>query len=279
MFRYLVIVFVFILAALALMYFWIGVPKVYRSASPALNQPHIYNNPGQSVKDIRIAAFYFVPENKAELQIDNWKQILEASLQELREFHSLQFQGLSSLSYEIYPEPVIGLGDNLSYDTEVTQRGNPRALINIAEELEVRIFRPEGDLFSPDFAKRSESTYPVLFIMYEGVGASGGVIYESELESVSDIARELGLQESVIFKVNVESADGFLLVNRDFLTGLQGSAGTSVFAHEFYHTIGIPDGYDEETAVAYAPDIMGLGRTKPLDKTYLSNETLSHLGL
>lgn len=279
MFRYLVIVFVFIFAVLALMYFWIGVPKVYRSASPELNQPYIYNNPEQSIKDIRIAAFYFVPRNKAKLQIENWKQILEAGLQELREFHSLQFQGLSAVSYEIYADPIIGLEDNLSYDTEVTQRGNPRALINIAEELEARVFRLEGDLFSPDFAKHSESAYPVLFIMYEGVGASGGVIYESELESVSDIAREVGLPESVIFKVNVESTDGFFLVNREFLAGTHGPAGTSVFAHEFYHTIGVSDGYDEETAVAQTPDIMGLGRTKPLDKTYLSNETLSHLGL
>jgi len=261
-----------------LMYFWIGVPKVYRSVSPGLTAPHVYNNPEQSIEKIQIAAFYFVPGNKVDSQADNWREVLEAGLEKLREFHSLQFQGLSSLSYEIYPEPVIGLLNNLFYDTDITERGNPHALINIAEELEARIFRSTGDLFLADFAQRTESAYPALFVMYEGVGASGGVIHESELESVPEIARELGLPESVIFEVDIKSVDGFFLVNREFLAGSHGPAGASVFVHEFYHTIGIPDGYDEETAVSYTADIMGIGRTKPLDKTYVSKEILKNLG-
>jgi len=263
------------------MYFWIGVPRIYRPAASSdrfagFAAPHFYGNPGRSIGEIQIAAFYFVPENKAGLQAVDWKEVLQASLQQLVEFHSLQFQGLSRASFKIYPAPVIGLADNLSYDTEVTQRGNPRALIAIGEELEARAFRPDGDLFVPDFAVRD--AYPVLFVMYEGVGASGGVIHESELESVPEIARELGLPESVIFEVDIKSVDGFFLVNREFLAGSHGPAGASVFVHEFYHTIGIPDGYDEETAVSYTADIMGIGRTKPLDKTYVSKEILKNLG-
>lgn len=279
MIRYSAVVFIVICGALASMYFLIGVPRIYRSASSEFAAPHFYGNPDRPIGEIQIAAFYFVPRNKAGLQAADWKEVLQASLQKLVEFHSLQFQGLSRASFKIYPAPVIGLLENLSYDTEVTQRGNPRALVSIGEELEARAFRPDGDLFVPDFAVRADNAYPVLFVMYEGVGASGGVIYESELESVPEIARELGLPESIIFKVDIESVDGFFLVNREFLAGSHGPAGTSVFVHEFYHTVGIPDGYDEETAVSHTADIMGIGRTKPLDKTYVSKETLKNLGL
>lgn len=279
MLRYSAVVCIVICAALASMYFWIGVPRISHFAPPEFAAPHFYGNPGRSIEKIQISAFYFVPENKAVALAADWAEVLQTGLQKLVEFHSLQFQGRSSLSFKMYPKPVIGLRDNQWYDTEITQRGNPRALIAIGQELEARAFHTQGDLFLPDFVALADNAYPVLFVMYEGVGASGGVIYESELESVSEIAQKLGLPESVIFKVDIKSVDGFFLVNREFLAGSHGPAGTSVFAHEFYHTIGVPDGYDEETAVAREPDIMGLGRTKPLDKTYVSKETLKSLGL
>lgn len=281
MLRYLFLTFGAIFAALAAMYFWIGVPRI----SPSLEElpeslaPHVYNIPERSLKHTQIAAFYFVPKNKVDAQDENWKALLEAGLEKLRAFHALQFQGFSDLTYAIYPEPVIGVEENLFYDTEVTQRGNPRALMSVAEEIEGRVFRPSGDLAIREFSAPPAHVYPVMLIMYEGVGAAGGVIHESELETVGEIAEALGLPEEIIFRVNVDSAGGFFLVNRDFLSEAFAPAGVTILAHEFYHTIGVPDGYDEESAVAETSDIMGLGRFKPLEKTYLKEDTLRQLGL
>ena len=111
------------------------------------------------------------------------------------------------------------------------------------------------------------------------MGASGGIVYDSDLTTREEIAHSLDLPEEVIFIVDIESVDGFFLLNREFLAGIHGSFGGSILAHEFYHTIGIPDSYIPPKAVPTSQDIMGLGRFKPLNKTYLSHESLKELGL
>lgn len=236
MFKYLVIVLILIFSALGWMYFNLGVPQIHSQAPLPLKIPHLYGNQDRFIEKIQVAAFYFVPQNKTKQIDEDWKKVMEAGLTELQKFHFLQLQGLSDIIYKIYPEPIIGFENNLVYDTEITQHGNPSALINISEELEGRKFitRPDG-------------AYPVTFIMYEGVGAAG--------------------------------AEGFFLVNREFLAGIHGSFGNSILAHEFYHTLGAPDAYEISDTIPVSADIMGFGRAKPLDKTYLSKETLENFGL
>ena len=258
-------------------YFFVGVPQITPTEYPKLTTPHLYNNPDVSIENIHISAIYFVPKNKNPA--DNWKNTMEAGLIKLREFHELQFQRRSKISYEIFPEPVIGEKDSLFYDTTSTDRGNPQALINASNEIERRVFANAGDLFNVNFGRDIDDVYPVLFIMYEGVGASGGIINESEEETAAGIAERLNLSESVIFVVDVKSSDGFFLVNREIVDGTHGPNGQSVLAHEFYHTLGLPDEYSLENGVAESPDIMGLGRFKPVENTYLSRELLAGLGL
>lgn len=280
MIRYIIGVLVLIFGSLAAMYFLIGVPQIYSEEFKELPIPHSFGDANRSIPEISIAAFYFVPQNKTADVVENWKEILESSLQKLKMFHNTQFLGRSRITYAIYPEPVIGLKEGIKYDSESTQNGNPQALRNVSEELQVRVFDAGGDLSLSDFKPFREGAYPVLAIVYEGVGAVGGVIYESEFEIASDIATRLRLPEASIFIVDVEAADGFFLINRRFFDGPEYiHLGPTLFAHEFYHTIGIPDAYKIPSEIPTSADIMGLGRFKQLEETYIDKKTLGKMGL
>lgn len=240
---------------------------------------HVYGDLGKSIAAVRLKILYVVPKNKTAEINGRWNEAILAALEQAARFHALQFRGQSFLKYDLYNKPLILREDNLFYDTATTNRGNPRALIAVAQEIERRVFGPEGDLYDPDFALFGTNEYPVLGLVYEGLGASGGVIIESELESVSDIARQLGLPESVIFKVAVEKFDGFFLLSRAFLVDPQYRAfGASLFYHEFAHTFGLADQYNEfDQPSSY--DIMGSGRKQPLEATYIGRVFLKEMGV
>lgn len=251
-------------------------PSLVRSESII----HAYHNPEINLEKIRIKAFYAVPKNKTSEAILNWHDILDVSLIKSQAFHKIQFREKSFLLYDIYPEPVVLNENNIYYDTDSTKFGNPKALINIANELEKRVFKKNGDLYLEGFSQRNPSEYPVLGIIYEGVGAAGGVIHDSELESTEEIAKKLGLPESVIYKVDVKSADGFFILSRSFLTEAEYEFnGPTQFYHEFAHTFGLPDGYDLETGVSQTFDIMGEGRRKPIEIMYLDRKFTRAMGL
>jgi len=280
MIKYIVGVLFLVFGALGAMYFGIAQPTVYSEDFAELPIPHSYGDSNRPIPEISIAAIYFVPQNKQDNIAQNWKELLEDSLQKLQKFHEIQFLGRSRINYNIYPKPVIGLRESIAYDTDNTQYGNPQALRNISEEIDKRIFDPEGDLFLSDFASFYKDSYPVLAVVYEGVGAVGGVIYESEFELASDIAKKLDLPEASIFIVDVEAADGFFLINRDFFDNPEfGQVGRTLFMHEFYHTIGVPDAYEVPSNVPTSQDIMGSGRFKQLEETYIDKKTLKKLGL
>lgn len=286
MVKYIIIVLVLIFAVLIFLYVTISSPSVYREAVSFSANPHIYNNPDRSIKNINVFAFYFVPKNRAVSQFVDWKKILRSGLEKLSAFHSLQLRGTSRIRYTIYQESVIGLQDDAMYDTALTQYGNSEALVRVAEEIEARVFDPVGDLYRKNFFPAQKGEYPILLILYEGVGASGGIIYDSKLRSVDEFAQKLGVPESVIHPVEVKTVDSFLLLNREYMTNTQhADTGITILAHEFYHTLGVPDGYSEEekdgrlTALSTSNDIMGLGRTRSIGNTYLSKEVLNGLGL
>ncbi len=248
MVRYLATVLVLIFGAISAMYFWIGEPRIYKENPPEIKTSHFYRDPKRTLGEIEIFAFYFIPQNKIKAQISNWRELLEGNLKKLQEFHSVQFQERSKITYEIHPEAITGLRENLFYDTDVTQHGNPEGLRRVAEEIEMRALRPEGDQFWQDFAKDEPGVYKVMLIMYEGVGAAGS--------------------ENVAF------------VSSRFLSDPQyRTISASIMAHEFYHTLGIPDGYELESAIPTSQDLMGLGRLRPIEKTYISRETLKRMGL
>ncbi len=247
MLKYLIAVLLLIAGALVWMQLGIGVPRVYPQFSPPLPQPHLYDQPEMSITTIQIVAIYFVPKNKTANLFAEWRPVLESHLHKLQAFHALQFQGRSTILFDVYPKVIVGREDNRTYDTDVTQHGNPEALKSISQELEARVFEPGGDHYRPGGISQPVSHYRVLLIIYEGVGAAG--------------------------------SDNVALFSRTFLSDPRyGSVGASIVAHEFYHTLGLPDAYELESARPTSLDLMGLGRLKPIEQAYLSHEVLKHLG-
>jgi hypothetical protein len=141
----------------------------------------------------------------------------------------------------------VGEEESLLYNTAVTERGNPEGLRNVSREIERRVFKINGDLYVPTFSP-SSSAYHVLYVMYEGPGASGS--------------------ENVAF------------VNRTYLSVERfADVGLSTFVHEFYHTIGLVDAYAEINGWPLSLDIMGIGREGFVEYSYIEPAVLKKLGI
>lgn len=255
-------------------------PKIFTlPAAPSVGAAnvHVYKNSDKSIAKIRVEAFYAVPKNKS---VDaNWRTSLASALGDTAKFHALQFRGLSEVAYDTYPLPVNLGHEDVFYDTTSTAFGNPRGLINVAEEINRRVFQKGGDLYDEKFARENSGEYRVMGILYEGVGASGGLIYESPLASAEEIAKQLGVPASMVYIVNINSVEAFFLVNRNYLAqNALKSYGSSIFYHEFAHTIGLPDTFSSESGPSTS-DIMGTGRNKPIENTYLDKNFLKEMGI
>lgn len=249
---------------------------------PSYATAHFYGKPEKSIANVVVKTLYVVPKNRKPYA--GWREAITASLKKAGQFHHIQFFGTSNFRYEVFPEPVILQGDSAAYDkeaeTEKMISGNPYALIAIAEEIEKRVFRADGDLYNKEFALLNSGEYPVMGLLYEGVGAAGSPIYESELETAREIAKYLGVPESSVAVVQVTSVDGFFLLNREYVTNLELSPyGATTLYHEFAHAIGLPDGYDRENGQSFSDDIMGGGRTNPIETTYLGKPFLREMGV
>lgn len=200
---------------------------------------HYYQRPEISLKTIRLKVFYAVPANRAQSLDLKWRERLELVLEEARKFHELQFQGLSKLDYEVFPEPFMLERENQHYDTENTDRGNPEALKRVTAEIERR---------EPSFLKAPSGEFMAIAIVYEGVGASGA-------EGAMIISRNF-------------------LANQEYEP-----VAAALLYHELGHTYGLPDRYDLETGEPFSHDIMGSGRRKPLLTNYLDESLLRDLGV
>lgn len=216
------------------------------------------------LEKIRIKAFYFLPKDRQESKDPNWQSLMEDGLGKLKQFYTHQLHSASDIQFEIYPEPIIGLKNTADYNGLDTNRGNPNALISIQDELNQRLFLKTGDQYDKSFTKRTTGEYQVMAIMYEGVGSSALMLREND---ASDIT------------VLDEGLPAFL-VSRYFLAdeGYK-DYGTTIFCHEFGHTLGLPDAYDLSTNQPLTEDIMGSGRFRPLDYAFLSQEPKKQLGL
>ena len=246
MIKFAVIVLSAITLSLYFIYFSVGRSEIYEERLFAANGPYFYGDSSRLIKTVHLTALYFVPKNKEPAEESEWKEQLEAKVAELSKFHALVTGRSSLLVSTVYPVPIRGLSDNIVYDTDDTNFGNPNALLNIREELRERLLDPRGDLYDADIANINADLH-ALYILYEGVGAAG--------------------------------MDSAALLSRTYLSRDEyKSTSGSLFAHEFYHTLGVPDGYGE-TGTSTTGDLMGYSRTIPLEQAYLATSTLNKLGL
>jgi hypothetical protein len=245
-------VFAAIGAALWAIAFVVGVPQVQREirATTPPPPPHLATDPTRRLDRVEVIAVYFVPRNRAAVGVEEWRPPLEQALTELGRFHRQQLDGRSTLTTQVHPAAIVGWRDGLDYDTTVTQHGNPEALRRIAAELETRLLAPGGDLYRDAYRAPADGTYRTLLILYEGVGAAGAV----------------GAPAAILSR---------LFFAKPEYRGL----GASLLAHEFYHTLGLDDGYTPAHGAPTSPDLMGQGRYRPLTRTFLSRRAQRAFGL
>lgn len=197
---------------------------------------HYYQTPAVRLPGIKLEVIYFVP--KDQTPDPDFYGTLKSGLAQMQVFHSREFQNLNPLRYAIYPTAVIGNEPSSFYDGDDTARGNPGAIKRLIAETGRRVYRSEGDLYNEQFIRRGKGELPVRVFIYQGVGASSGV---------------LGV-----------------IVSYDYFKQTQ-YAPTVVY-HELLHILGVPDSYDYATGVSQSDDIMGSGREKTLLETYIRDE-------
>lgn len=225
------IIAIFVLSAIVgVGVYFVGIPRKIS------NSFHYFQVPDVKISKIKLEFVYFVPSDQKP--DENFNIVLENAAKEIRNFHLEQFRGLSALRYTIYPKPVAGIESSAFYDGSDTANGNPGAIKKIFLETASRVFNSNGDMYDAKFTKRQSDELPIRVFIYQGVGASSGVL-------------------SVI-----TSYDYFTKTNY----------GATTLYHEMLHNLGVPDGYDYAIGNAYSDDIMGSGRTKPIGQTYIREE-------
>lgn len=248
MLKYFIILFVIILGALAWMYYLGSINNVYRQDAMPIFSAHRFNDPSHSIEHIEIKALYVVPKDHQDKIISDWQPVIRKHLQELGAFHELQLRGRSSMTFDIYPEIVIARQDHRVYEADMGFYSNPVTLSTITREIEKRVLSSAGDLYQADFALSATGSYRSLYIIYEGAGASAN--------------------------------DHVALLSRSFLTDSNYMhKSQTYFAHEFYHTLGLPDAHDLASSLLLTDDIMGFGRERPLDQAYIAHESIKGFGL
>ncbi|MBI1975228.1 MAG: hypothetical protein HYS57_02630 [Parcubacteria group bacterium] len=200
---------------------------------------HYFNDPSTSIENISLKIVYFIPKDKVDQTFQDWSRVAEETVQKMIAFHNIQFRSKSRVVHEIYPTPKVGEESSAFYDEGGTALGNPNAALRIDQELSRKL---------APFFKTAPHEFLVKLFVYEGVGAS--------------------------------ATGNAVILSRDYLSqDSYRDTRASVFYHEFGHTLGMPEGYDIETNIPSTPDIMGSGRFRPIEITYVSEDTKSAMGL
>lgn len=244
--------------ALAVLFGVVGRSAVEAPFVPPQHSAHFYDTPDIPIDRIEIVVLYFVPNDRAHEAIRNWREVLAGYLVKLSMFHALSFRGTSELSYVFFPEVIVGNADSKAYEITSPSHTDPVSIEPISREISARVLDPSGDLWRYGQSLGVAKGRRIYLIMFEGEGAAGS----------GDVA----------------------LISRAYLTNKAYAPYAATFlAHEFYHTLGIPDAYQSSSYVfddaqqtqiglLRSQDIMGRVRV-PLEYTHLDRETLSHLGL
>lgn len=255
--RNILLISLFLLISLISLASFIGVDKVNKKPATNTPVPHFYENEKLSIKKIKINVIYFVPKDIKINEEINWKNITENHLKNLIDFHSIQFKNTSKISYEFVQKIITGDKTLKEYESLFEYDDN-EALTPVKEEITKRLLSPDGDLYAESKIVSDKNAHNVYLIVFEGKGAAGN--------------------------------NDFFLVSRSYLTdNVYKDTGSTFLAHEFYHTLGIPDKYKtstyvykdgQQTTVSLVTDKDIMGQVNiPISSTYINNETLKKMGL
>mgnify|MGYP000496948929 CR=1 FL=1 len=239
------IILIFVLVALLGVLLWLKfgqdllLTQHLQLVEQSQTEPHVYQNSKESLKEIDLHIIYVVPVNAVSQINSDWQTEIQTIVPEITKFHNAQFRGSSKLNVKVEPQPLILSHDNLYYDTDNTNNGNPKGLENIYKEVDRRI---GSEL------KGNTKNFVVFSFIYEGVGASG-------TEGATLLSKSY-------------------LDNEEFA-----SIRATLFYHEFGHAMGLLDQYDIATNKPSSGSVMGSGRFKPIDLAYFDSSLLIDLGI
>lgn len=239
-------------------------PLVLTISKPEI---HLAGNPKISLSRARAKVVYFVPNDPKTPVLDGWLAVVEKAMEEEQKFFDFELNGASTLSYDIYPEPIIGKGDHLFYDSDITDGGNPHALIAVRQEILQSVFSKSGGLYRSDFSTLNDKDYNFLVIIYGNTGASAMIFKDSPTKGDDVVAIEDDGPPAIILSSSYLTSTS----TREF--------GPTILAHEMAHAYGLSDGYDTTNGAVFSNDLMGEGRNRILSSTYLSEESKKQLGL
>lgn len=251
------ITFSILIVGLVLSVLYVGVPTVETLVFTDTNFPHFYENSNTPILKVSVLIMYFVPKDRAKQSIDNWQEVVENNFKKLQDFHSVQFSGKSEITYEFFPKIIMGEKKGKEYELKTAGYSDKEMIFPISEEITRRVLTKGGDLYLED-KKIEEGERRVYFVVYEGEGGAG--------------------------------SGSFALLSRSYLTNKAFDFFSASFlAHEFYHTLGIPDSYEESSyvyndlqrvpvSILTSKDIMGYVRV-PIESAYLNRSTLEKMGI
>lgn len=220
-----------------------------------------------SLKEVHIDAYYFVPKDQAGSLDPKWKQNIEKALKNSKIFYEYQTADALNINYSVFPKPLFGREESFYYNGRDTSNGNPSALLAIKSEIETRQ-KYDADFESLGFPGNS-GTYRAMAIVYEGVGAASMLLVDKKPDKSNT---------SHVVAVEKNESPAFLVSNFFLNSSSYKDYGETIFAHELGHILGLSDAY-EFGSESVTNDIMGTGRFRPLDLTYLTAGHLKQLGV
>lgn len=252
--RNLIITFTFLCVSLVALTLFAGVTKTKPKPVLKTISPYMFENEQVSIEKISLTVIYFIPKDATEKKYEGWKIATESHLKKLLDFHVLQFENTSKITYDLFPEIIIGEKTTSEYE-KLLDYDNPDAVTIVKDELIKRAIVSKEDILQN---KNNNGVRKVYLVVFEGNGGAGN--------------------------------DNFCLISRSYLTDNDyQETGSTFLAHEFYHTLGLVDNYtiamyaykDNEqfpVSLVTKKDIMGQVNI-PLSRTYIDNSTLKKMGL
>ncbi|MBI2175636.1 MAG: hypothetical protein HYU35_02805, partial [Parcubacteria group bacterium] len=98
----------------------------------------------------------------SEQEVEDWENIIRNTLSEISAFYRRELRSAVGVNFQIYPSPVM-LREAVAY-------GSP---FHPEEELAARITNPEGDLYSPEFARLADGETYDIFVIFSDVREVG----------------------------------------------------------------------------------------------------------
>src|SRR3989338_1971870 len=207
---------------------------------------HYYDNPNVSLERVHIQAFYLVPRKSLNGYTLSWKEDFTGALEELKKFYESQFGNSSELTFSLLDIPVVAPNEFVDSLPTGLRRATLVDLEPIDKFIADNITKSSAPFYRKAFVDIPNNAYAVKVIFVEGVSAVG--------------------------------SEGMLLLSRNYITDPAIGYGTSVLAHEFGHTLGMPDLYDYETYEEYSDDLMGSGRYRIINYVYFGDDIKIRMG-